>query len=113
MGLSDELGWDDDITPQQTYYGQLESTRAHSPRLAEKMSAGGPPPPMDADGLIGKILWHEYHLPTTAEYAALVEQMRAERILPASDACVPGDPPTADDVAALKTRLIEHQRSRG
>ncbi|WP_157227496.1 hypothetical protein [Nocardia asiatica] len=111
--MSDELGWDDDVTPQQSYYGQLASARSHSPGLAEKLMAGGPPPPMAADGVMGKILWHEHHLPTAAEYAALVEQMRAEGIIADGDACVPGNPPTAQDVAALKTRVREHMRTSG
>ena len=86
------MGWDYDSddeyeggTAQQAYYGQLGfMRRAGMTAHADKLVAGGPPPPMAADGPIGWLVWHEHHLPTPEELAQLVDRLLGAGLITAS-----------------------------
>ena len=112
MGLSEDLD-EDGITPQVSYYASLNKCRRRDPQRAAMMAAWGPPPPAKADGVDGQILWHEYHLPTVDELAALVKQMRDEEYLTAGEAAEFIGEPTAEHVARLKAAVIATHRLRG
>ena len=66
----------DDGTQQQWYYGHLGFLRrAGMTTQADRLAAGGPPPPETADGIWGWIFWHEHHPPDPEELTQLVDRL--------------------------------------
>ena len=113
MGLSDELGWDDSVTPQQSYYGQLGFLRRYMPQAVARFTAGGPPPPMTADGARGWLVWHEHHTPTVEELARLLERLQDEGLVSAEQADQYTGHATAETITALLGIVREHDTARG
>ncbi|MET8871705.1 hypothetical protein [Nocardia sp. NPDC004604] len=108
MGLSDEEGYDNE-TSQQMYYGTVWFYRNYgTPEQLAKYTAGGPPPPEPADGIIGKILWHEHHRATVEELTAILEQMREEGLVTDTGPRAYTGPVPPADIADLKAHMIEH-----
>jgi len=108
MGLSDEEGFDDE-TAQQMYYGTARYYDLYgTPEQLAKYTAGGPPPPEAADGVIGKILWHEHHPATVDELTAILEQMRTEGLVTDTGPRAYTGPIPPADIADLKHHMIEH-----
>ncbi|WP_174567805.1 hypothetical protein [Nocardia altamirensis] len=112
MGLSDEIGHDD-ATLQQHYFGQLAWYQHYgTPEQLAKFSAGGPPPPMKADGVTGKILWFEVHTPSVSELAALLAEMETAGWITVEVRENIAELSPADGIAELKARMVEQDSVR-
>lgn len=104
-------------TFQQAHLRRLRFFKS-SPRYAgevARLESLGPPPPMQADGAIGRILYYEYHRPTRDEIAATLVMMQAENLISAQEADIEratlDADPSADVVARLKS-LADRNRPR-
>ncbi|GAD87069.1 MULTISPECIES: hypothetical protein [Nocardia] len=72
----DNTDYDDQGTEQQRYYAHLDFLRrAGKTAQADRLAAGGPPPPRKADGPEGWLAWHEHHPPTPEELDKLVDRL--------------------------------------
>ncbi|MCP2275218.1 hypothetical protein [Nocardia amikacinitolerans] len=113
MALSDELGWDDSLTPQQSYYGRVGFLQRYVPQALARFTAEGPPPPMAADGARGWLVWYEHHTPTVDELAQLLERLQDEELLSAEQAEQFTGKATAETITALLGVVREHDAARG
>ncbi|BDU07199.1 hypothetical protein FMUBM48_34620 [Nocardia cyriacigeorgica] len=98
----------DGQTPQMAYYARLrslESCPESYPRSLKKMLAGGPPPPTDADGCMGMVLWFERNRPSARESNRLLDRMCAEGILTETERAEFVVPLSVEAVAECKRRL--------
>lgn len=109
---------DDDFeTFQQAHYRELAFFKAYS-RFAEKaaeLEAIGPPPTVNEDGAVGRLRYHEYHVPTRDEFDATVTMMQAKNLITAEEAdterAARGADPSAETVQRFKA-LAAGRRSR-
>lgn len=122
------MGWkldnsedDDGQTDHGAYFAHLAFLRRSCKQdVAAKFSAGGPPPPIAADGARGWLVWHEHHVPTAEQLARLLEQLRAEGLITADQiiahALAPNDQQTIKSllawVSAHNTRERGHRMGR-
>ncbi|WP_330249661.1 hypothetical protein OG874_25490 [Nocardia sp. NBC_00565] len=111
MGLSDEEGWDDEVTSQQIYYGQVAFARKYDNTvMLDKLLAGGPPPPNAADGVMRKILWHEHHAATVEELTVILEQMRQRGLVTDTGPRAYTGPISPANIPDLKAHMVDYSR---
>ncbi|WP_433657994.1 hypothetical protein ACQPW1_39595 [Nocardia sp. CA-128927] len=106
MGYDEEGGGA--ATPQQIYFGQrFHLEQFGTPEQVAKFSAGGPPPPLKADGVTGKILFYEANMPTVEEFAGLLAEMEKGGWITSEVREKVAGLSRADGVAELKARMVE------
>ncbi|SNY88679.1 hypothetical protein SAMN04244553_5661 [Nocardia amikacinitolerans] len=118
------MGWkldnsedDGGQTDQGTCFAHLVLLRRSGKQdVAAKFSAGGPPPPVAADGARGWLLWHDHHVPTVEQLARLLEQLRAEGLTTADQiiahALPPNDPQTVKTPLAWVSARATRERAQ-
>ena len=111
MGIADEEGWDD-TTSQHDYLVSLYAWRRRAPEYAAKMEAGGPPPPMRADGIAGLVWWYEYHPPTAEQYALFLDRAVSAEAISAEDRAEFASLTPIEGVAAVRARLAMAARTK-
>ena len=94
----------DDTTPQQDYLASLGVWHRY-PDVVERCKAGGPPPPLQADGIPGLVWWYEYHPPTADQYAMLLDRAVAADAITTADRTAFAELTPIEGVAAVRACL--------
>ncbi|QIS01009.1 hypothetical protein F5X71_00495 [Nocardia brasiliensis] len=102
-----------EVTPQQSYYAQRYYLERHgTPEQVAEFSAAGPPPPEQADGVTGKVLYYEANTPSADDIAALLVEMEQAGWITSTIRATLAELPPEDGVAELKARMVEPDSDR-